>query len=468
MNKIITTNNHQITQRLFKVEGKPLVIPPRFRPLFDAIFLRKHDRVNVIAPTQDGKSLTIAAAVVPVIASEPERFTIVAPSEKKANIIMSEIIDFATQNPIIASQLELDSSNSLDRLRRERSKRQLTFKGGGGVLTLTLDAKNTKDNFKSAMGFGSKNIIADEAGLVDDPLWSTVVRMLGGDFKDDKRRKILIKIGNPFFRNHFYKSSKSSRYLQVFHNYEDSIRDYENGFYGYSPDYIEEMREEAFFDVFYECKFPDEDLVDSKGYRQLVKDSNLKVISKEEADKIEKIGIPKLGVDIGGGGDYNTFIMRYNNIAFVASKNRSKDTMSNVSEIERLLEEYKDLRPENINIDDIGIGRGVSDRLKEKGISVNGIAVGSTENVDSNMYSNLKAKLSWEAGKWLKSNLLVEEQISYKSVWEQCCWIKYKVNSDKQIKIEPKDELKKRVGKSPDFYEGLMLSFYEPPFIGIV
>lgn len=453
---------------MFKVEGKPLIITPRFRPLFDAIFLRSYDRVNVIAPTQDGKSLTIAAAVVLVIAFTNERFTIVAPSEKKANIIMSEIIDFATQNPIIASQLDLDSSNSLDRLRRERSKRQLTFKSGGGVLTLTLDAKNTKDNFKSAMGFGSKNIIADEAGLVDDPLWSTVVRMLGGDFKDDKRRKILIKIGNPFFRNHFYKSSKSKRYLQIFHNYKDSLKDYEDGYYGYSPEYIEEMKDEAFFDVFYECKFPDEDIVDSNGYRQLVKSDDLKIVSEEEAKTIEKIGTPKLGIDIGGGGDWNTFVMRWKNIAVLVAKNKSKDTMFNVSEIERLLSEYPDLKPENINIDDIGIGRGVSDRCIEKGLNVNGVSVGTTTNIDANKYSNLKAYLSWEVKKWLENNSLVEHEISYKSIWEQCTWIKYKVNSDKQIKIEPKEEVKKRTGKSPDFYEGLMLSFYEPPFIGFV
>jgi hypothetical protein len=50
-----------------------------------------------------------------------ERFTILAPSEKKAQIIMGYIIDHAFDSPMITQQLELDNDVSLDRLRRERS-----------------------------------------------------------------------------------------------------------------------------------------------------------------------------------------------------------------------------------------------------------------------------------------------------------------------------------------------------------
>jgi len=442
-----------------------MVIPPRFRPLFDAIFYRNHDRVNVIAPTQDGKSMTIAAAVVLVASTMDERFTIVAPSEKKAGIIMGEVIELATQNKIIASQLELDKTNTLDRLRRERSKRQITFINGGGVQTLTLDARNQKNSFKAAMGFGAKNVIADEAGLIGDPLWATVMRMLGGDFKGEKRRKILIKIGNPFFRNHFHRSGQDKKYLRIFHNYLDSVKDYENGFYGYSPDYIEEMREEAFFEVFYECEFPKEDLIDAKGFRQLMTTADLKVCEK---DKVKPIGkLLKIGVDLAGGGDYNTFIGRWQNIAKVLEKTKSNDTMTNVTMIQKLLKDYPDLQDRDINIDDIGIGRGVRDRCHELGIMVTGVAVGSTANVDTLKYANIKAQCSWFTRQWVREGKYLEEyKMAYRSVWEQCLWVKYKSNSDKQLMIEPKIELTRRTGKSPDFYEGLMLSFYEPPYIG--
>jgi hypothetical protein len=419
--------------------------------------------VNVIAPTQDGKSLTIAAATVIVATSTPERFTITAPSEKKADIIMSHVRELATQHPIIYSQLELDKSDTLDRLKRERSKKHITFKRGGGIQTLTLDARNSKKNIEAAMGFGSKNIIADEAGLVEDVLWATVMRMLGGDKKGSKQKKILIKIGNPFYRNHFYKSSKSKRYLQIFHNYKDSIRDYLTGYYGFTQDYMDEMMEEAMFDILYECKFPDEDMVDVKGYRQLITEDQLVAVLMKPG-KI--IGKPKLGNDVGGGGDLNTYIKRWNNYATISGWNKSSDTMINVTEIQKEKEKDPELDDENIFIDAIGLGQGVVDRCHEKEMAVTAVVAGESA-VSPDKYINVKAE-----NYWLLRNDIVKRRIlldpKFEKQWRQLLWIKYKINSDRQIKIEPKEDLKKRTGKSPDFIEGLMLTYTPVPFIGFV
>ena len=447
---------------MFQVEGKPLIVPPRFRPLFNAIFYRNYDRVNVIAPTQDGKSTTIAAAVVLIASATDERFTIVAPSEKKADIIMSQVREFATQHPVIYTQLELDRADTLDRLKRERSKKNITFKRGGGVQTLTLDARNSKNSIQAAMGFGSKNIIADEAGLVEDPLWATVMRMLGGDFKDDERKKILVKIGNPFFRNHFYRSSQDSRYHQVFHNWEDSVRDWENGYYGYTPDYIDEMRDQAFFDVFYECTFPDEDMIDAKGYRQLIAQKDIK-----QGD-FEPEGTPILGCDIGGGGDYNVYTIRWNNGSKVVGYNLSDDTMTNVTEIQRIYNEYPDLVYENVNIDDVGIGRGVRDRCWELGMEVNGVSSGARSE-EPDKYSNINIEMAWDMRSWLlKGGILEPLVINGRNVWDELTWYKYKVNTSKQMKMEPKPDMKKRTGKSPDFGDSLRLTFARRPEIGII
>lgn len=46
--------------------------------------------------------------------------------------------------------------------------------------------------------------------------------------------------------------------------------------------------------------------------------------------------------------------------------------------------------------------------------------------------------------------------------WEQLAGIKYKVSTDKVLQIEPKEELKERTGKSPDFFEAFMLTFSTP------
>lgn len=437
---------------LFKVNQEPLIIPPRYQSLFDTIVLRQYPRVNIIAPTQDGKSLTIGAAVTLVSAITCEKYIILAPSDKKADIIMSYVRDFATQNPIIASQLELDKTDTLDRLRRERSRKHLTFKRGGGVMTLTLDAKNSRRSLEAALGFGGKNIVADEAGLVSDQLFATVMRMLGGY---DYNESFLLKIGNPFFRNHFFKSANNPSYHRINLSADDSLKDRAAGFHGFDPIFLAEMRDEAFYDVFYECKFPKDDEIDLDGYRPLVTFEDLKF------GEVEAIGRPRLGCDIGGGGDFNVYVVRYDNYAYVAGFNRTNDTMVNVVEIEKLMDDLC-IKAEDVSVDDIGIGRGVSDRLKERGRKVNGVAVGAKSKFPLK-YQNLKAELYWDTRGWLKAGNLLQANKS----WEQLTWIRYGVNSDKLTKIQPKDELIKKRGKSPDFAEALMLTFFKRPFVGL-
>lgn len=371
---------------------------------------------------------------------------------------MAYIRDFATQHPIISSQLELDKTDTLERLKRERTKKHLTFKRGGGIMTLTLDARNGKRSIEAAMGFGSKNVIADEAGLIEDPLWATVMRMLGGYNYHDS---FLLKIGNPFYPNHFKRSAFNPEYNRLHLTYRDSLRDRAAGYHGYDPRFIEEMRAEAFFDVFYECQFPDEGVIDADGYRQLLKTLDLKFVKAVDRSLVKRGD--KLGIDVGGGGDPSVFVIKTPHFAFIESVLNTSDTMSVLVEAERIVELY-DLSWEDVNIDDIGIGRGVTDRAKEKGYAINGVNVGSSS-PQPDKFANLKAQLYWGTrDRVLNPDFYLEEH----KMWEQLTWIKFKVNSDKQVVIEPKPNLRKRTGKSPDAAEALMLTDWEPPFIGIV
>jgi len=57
-----------------------------------------------------------------------------------------------------------------------------------------------------------------------------------------------------------------------------------------------------------------------------------------------------------GGGDENVYVLRSHVTAQVVGRNRSNDTMTNVTEIQRIMEERPTLEARNIFIDDIGIG----------------------------------------------------------------------------------------------------------------
>lgn len=426
------------------MNGQPITLSPKQSEIFNLIVGVRHPRNQVIAPTQYGKSMVVGLAIDTRAVPLGERFTVLAPSQKKCDIIMGYCIDHIFDSPDLLSQLELDSSTSLDRLRRERSKESLTFKGGGGIQTLTLDAKNGKRSIESAMGFGSKRLILDESSLIDDQLYATVKRMLGGYKYEDQ---FLLEIGNPFHRNHFYRTWNSPIYNKIFLDYKDGLREGR-----YSPEFIEEMRGEAFFDVFYECKFPDEEDIDASGFRILV---TYEMLDKAFSDQAEMSDDDPLilGVDVGGGGDANVYCLRNSDYAWIESSNHSNDTMTNVSEVERIMRDYG-VKASNIFIDDTGIGRGVCDRLKEKGIRVNPVAFGASPK-DKTRYANTKAEDFWHARQWLEAGgkLLKSDK------WQQLNWIKYKVNTDKVLQIEPKDDLRKRTGKSPDFADSFALTF---------
>ncbi len=445
------------TPKLFKINGNPAVFSPNQQKIFNLIVGQQYPRCQIIAPTQYGKSLTVALAILIRTALAGDRFTILAPSEKKASIIMEYVIDHCFDNSLFLDRLELEPNVTLDRLRRERSRNHLTFIGNGGVQILTLDARNSKRSIEAALGFGGNRLILDESSLINDPLYATVKRMLGGyKYKDT----FLLEIGNPFYRNHFYRTWHDDNYNKIFIDYKIGL---EEG--RYSPEFIEEMRNEAFFDVFYECKFPDEETIDSRGYRQLITTDELEAafVGTLQVDKNKRL---KLGVDVGGGGDYNVFTFRQGDKSWVESTNRSNDTMTNVNEVVRLIDEYtltingekkKLLIPEEVYIDDIGIGRGVTDRLIEMGYNVNGISVGETPQ-DKSKYKNIKAENFWLAQQWIKAG----GKILKRNEWHQLAWIKYKVSTDKVLQIESKQDLKQRTGKSPDFAEAFMLTFSAP------
>ncbi len=434
--------------KLFQVNGKPLVLTPSQQQIFDLIATNAYNRNQVIAPTQYGKSLTVAISVLVRSVAKGEKFIVLAPSEKKASIIMGYIIDHCFDSDVFTNQLELDQSTSLDRLKRERSRTHLTFKSGGGVMILSLDARNGKRSIEAAMGFGGNRIILDESSLIDDTLYATVKRMLGGYPYEDT---FLLEIGNPFYRNHFYRTWNTQRYNKLFIDYHVGLTEKR-----YSEEFIEEMRDEAFFSVFYECRFPEEDAIDEDGYRQLL--TNEGITRAFIYEPLQQDGELYLGADIAGGGDYNVFVMRNDKYAWIESKNRSNDTMSNVTEIQNILQKYPKLKANHIFVDDIGIGRGVSDRLIELDIAANGVSVGETAN-DPTKYKNIKAEGYWLAGQWVK----LGGKLLHHDNFRQLAWIKYKVTTDKVLQIEPKIHLKQRTGKSPDFAEAFMLTFVPPP-----
>ena len=109
----------------------------------------------------------------------------------------------------------------------------------------------------------------------------------------------------------------------------------------------------------------------------------------------------------------------------------------------------------SIFVDDIGVGGGVTDRLGEiktirnKVVGVN-VAKVAQDNV---RFHNTKAEISWSLREHFEKEKIIIPQ--HKTLIEQLLKMKMEWTSSGKIKIiDPTD-------KSPDFFDSLMLTFYQ-------
>jgi len=233
------------------VDGSSLVLTPTQVELFENIFYKTHPLNITIAFTRYGKSLTTALAVLTRCLFYPEKWAIIAPTEKQAKIIMNYIIEHLFDNEFISPKLQLEAGESLERLRRERSKKRLTFKifESNQVSEIyILSAHSTKeDPLKGLLGFGAENIVLDESALIDDKVYVGILRMLG-----DSKEPFLFELGNPIKRNHFFDSYNNPKYHKIVIDYQKGL---EEG--RITQEQVDLMRDKPYFDVLYECKFPE-------------------------------------------------------------------------------------------------------------------------------------------------------------------------------------------------------------------
>ena len=373
-----------------------------------------------------------------------EKWIIAAPSANKAKIIMNYVIKHVFDNVVLQSQLEMDSS---EKLKKETSKKRITFKTGGEVEILTLDSRNSKKNTEAAMGHGAPNVILDESSMIGDALYATVKRMLGGH-----NPNFLLEIGNPFYRNHFHRTWEyDDTYNKVFIDYHMAL---EEG--RFTPEFIDEMRKEAFFDVFYECTFPNENAI-IDGYRQLITSDQVKI--KKPDDKVANP--THMGIDVGAGGDYTIVTIRGAKRAETALKMQVKDTMAQVGVLAEIIDKYKMIPRQQIFIDDVGIGRGVSDRLKELGYDITPVSAGARAKEPKKFY-NRKAEMAKHMADWVIQGGEVDKETGM-----QLTWYRYDTSSEKQMKMEKKEDMVQRTGKSPDYGDALMLTFDQKPMVTV-
>lgn len=448
------------------------LLTPTQIQIIDTIAKRRYARTQLILPTQYGKSLSVALGVLLRVSTHKENWAIIAPSEEKARIIMDYIIDHIFDDPLFSEQLEFHGTK--EKLKQERSKVRITFREGGEVRVYSGNASNTKATKSALMGFGAQNIILDESALISDDLYSTVKRMVGGS-EGTEGGTFLLEIGNPFYRNHFHRTWFGERYMKIFVDYEMALAEGR-----YTRDYIDEMREEAFFDVLYECLFPDANEVLASGYRRLISDDNIQLVENlpemeyeldQEGNPIKnKWGFkivkdkPVLGIDVSGSGSNKTKLVvrfpRYN-VAYVARTLTTEDLEEVADAAVDVIHEWN-IGDYRIVIDAGGVGWGLPAIMRKRGYLVKAVMFG--EKSPEKTFINIRAYMYWQLRKWLKQD---GGKLVTDSGFNELKMIYYKRNSSDRTQIEPKEDMVKREAKegntvdSPDTADALVLTFVD-------
>lgn len=431
--------------KLFKVEGTTfdkLITEGQLQIFYELVF-RKNKRVQILTPTQYGKSFVVALACIIISCIQKEVVAVVAPTADKTRMIMRYYVEHLGDSPMFAAQLE--KNTRLERLRMEESKDRIILRNGGGIFAISVQAGNSKKGIESAMGAGSKIIVEDESCLIPDPIEATVFRMIAGKGPD----AFYCKIGNPFYRNHFHKSWNDPLYKKISIDYKQALLEGR-----VTSEFIEEARLKPYFSVLFECFFPDADSIDTSGYSLLLSESIIKARLKP---KVELFGNLVLGCDVAGeGSNYSVVALRGRNGAKILYRENNHDTMNFAGVVARLALDHK---VKKIYVDGVGIGKPVYDRLREfpelpPVVSV----ISGTKPEDEITYFNKRAEMFWRLHDWLP---LAELEENVKNEWGDLQEIRYKIQSDRKIKIKSKDEMLKEGVQSPDVADALALTFYD-------
>ncbi len=162
----------------------------------------------------------------------------------------------------------------------------------------------------------------------------------------------------------------------------------------------------------------------------------------------------EFGVDVASSGDDKTVVaMRrgYNcDIIWVSGE---PDTMVSANQVAMLADKY---HPNLIKVDSIGEGKGVYNRLAEMGYNVTGF-VGGAKPVEEG-YLNLRAEAYFELKALLDKGMIQLPNIP--ELINEMGQIKFmRSGTDKNVQIESKKNIKKRLGHSPDYVDAVVYAF---------
>lgn len=247
---------------------------------------------------------------------------------------MGNIRKFIASNPIFDKMIPKSFKTTSEKLTADRSKESISFLNGSRITILSADVKNKLAAGQTLMGQGKPNIIIDESAEIPDYMYSKIFRMT-----TQTRKPFLMELGNPWFRNHFWRASKDSGepeseyFFQLF--FDDNIL-VEQGRFTWEQLELAKLQDD--YDVLFRCLFPSADIIDKEGYMPLF---TKKFIDDHTTKNPYMYGKKRLGVDVSySGADSNCYVLRGDNLAKMIKKDHVKSPSETIQSIIFYMEQF--------------------------------------------------------------------------------------------------------------------------------
>ena len=160
---------------------------------------------------------------------------------------------------------------------------------------------------------------------------------------------------------------------------------------------------------------------------------------------LPRTGSKKAGIDVARFGEDKTTIAIFEGqVLLPIEEYAKKDTSFTAGRVKVL---HRQMNFDAIGVDDTGVGGGVTDALTDDEIDVDAMVAGAVA-IDTVQFDNLTAEIHWNLREAIR-----KKEISLpddKILINQLCSRKYKFTRNGKIRLESKDEMKKRGLKSPD------------------
>jgi hypothetical protein len=172
----------------------------------------------------------------------------------------------------------------------------------------------------------------------------------------------------------------------------------------------------------------------------------------------------ELGVDVGGGGDETVIRERRGNRAGREWRAQT-DRPEKIAPL--ILQAIIDTGATAVKVDSIGIGFGVIGELRNAADRGEHTAFIDAVNVseaasEPDKFMNLRAEIWWQLGRDLSAHQGwdLSAMDNGDTTVAQLLSPRWTVDPKGRIRVEPKDEIRKRLGRSPDNADALLLAFY--------